>query len=89
MNKNTISNESVDDLKKRLLNCNNEALVFPAVATEAIELTNDPSFSMAELACLVERDPNKAKSLLLVSYMTLAGHCLLLSILKSLKSLIR
>ena len=64
MNKNTISNESVDDLKKRLLNCNKEALVFPAVATEAVELTNDPSFSMAELACLVERDPKLTTELL-------------------------
>ncbi|MFK7768395.1 MAG: HDOD domain-containing protein [Mariniblastus sp.] len=52
------------ELIKRLKNCENEMFVFPAVATEAINLTNDPDCSMSVFSCLVERDAKLAAEIL-------------------------
>ncbi len=53
-----------EELRDRLLRNGNDLLVFPAVATEAIALTNDPDCSMAEFTCIVERDAKLATELL-------------------------
>lgn len=64
MNELKTPNQSLDELKERLLNSENKMIVFPTVATEAIELTSDPCFSMAEFSCLVERDAKLTTDLL-------------------------
>ena len=59
--------DKVDSLKKRIIGQKDGLFVLPSVAMEAMQLAQDENCSLADFACLVEKDAKLTTSILTLS----------------------